>query len=100
MRRLISLFVLVLLAGCATGAPPGGLFPGMSHVGPRVARARPGLLPAEAPRVSWARDESAADEYDDREDDADEEEARVGAGAAVSRREPGSGTRRPVAQGG
>ncbi|MFL5355237.1 Tox-REase-5 domain-containing protein [Archangium sp.] len=94
------LAALVLLAGCATSAPPGGLFPGLGHVGPRLARARPRPLPADAPRVWWAGDVSAADEDDDPEDDADDDEASAGAGAAVSRREPGSGTRRPVTQGG
>jgi hypothetical protein len=90
------LAMLVLLAGCATGAPPGGLFPGVRHVGSHPARARPQPLQVGASRVSGPADASADDEDDDPEDDVDEEEGPTGAGEALAGTPPGSGTRRPV----
>ncbi|MFL5351018.1 Tox-REase-5 domain-containing protein [Archangium sp.] len=101
-RRSLAavLAALVLLAGCATGAPPGGLLPGLRHAGTRPARARPQTPQADASRASGPTDASPADEDDDPEDDADEEVGSAGAGEAFAGTPPGFGARHPVTEGG
>ncbi|PTL84138.1 hypothetical protein DAT35_11900 [Vitiosangium sp. GDMCC 1.1324] len=93
----------VVLAGCATGSPRGGLLPGLRHpsLTPSFFRSEERQrFTADSVRLSVMDDASPDEEDDDPEDDVDEEE---GAAAVVQGEPPlpsGSRTRHPVAAGG
>jgi hypothetical protein len=68
---------LLVLAGCATGAPPGRLFPGLRphRLTPALYEAREQRHADDSARTSISSEaENAPDEDDDPEDDVEEEE--------------------------
>ncbi|HYO51825.1 Tox-REase-5 domain-containing protein [Archangium sp.] len=93
----VFLLAALVLGGCATGAPPGGLFPGLRphRLTPafyKEVREQPPV--ADSVRVSAPRDDAnAPDEDDDPEDDVDEEEEEGTSGVVAEAPEDSSRSR-------
>jgi hypothetical protein len=99
---LLAVMALLVLAGCATGAPRGSLLPGLRHRSPAPAsfvsaKAQP--VPASAPQTSMPDASSVADEDDDPEDDIDEAVSASAEGASAPQAPSHAPARRPAAGG-
>jgi hypothetical protein len=98
----VFLLAALVLGGCATGAPPGRLFPGLRphRLTPtfyQEGRKQPPA--ADSARASASPAAATAPDEDDPEDDLDEEEGTSAAVAEPPEASSGSRARRPEVQG-